>query len=134
MKMLTIQPVARPKDFTKVRFGVAAWEDAAKRGAVSVPAITAMEALRNSRGLYEIQPEKMAEVKVNVGGVTLDDMGNPELKLLAARLGVTIKRRNIKRADLIALVKGKLDSVEVLDDEEEEDFTEEPEEDAIAAE
>ena len=120
MKMVDIQPVPEPKSFKDVKFTKIEWEGAAKLGKIRCPYVTAMENIRQSKGLYQIVPDKLPEVELKVGGLSLDEMSNVELKLLALKMGVTIRKKNISRSDLVGLVKSKMDEIEVTDDEEED--------------
>lgn len=121
MANVTIRPVDKPKSFADVKFTQADWEAAAKAGPKTVARVTAMEALRYSKGLYQLQAEKKAELDLKIGGMSVDEMSNMELKLTATRLGVTIRKKNIKRSELIELVRRKLDEVVVEDDDEDID-------------
>jgi len=77
--MLTIIPVEKPKAFTEVEFSQEDYRAAVKAGPVVVPAVTALEALRNSRGLYRIKSEeKPIEVQVKALKEP-EDMTNQEL-------------------------------------------------------
>lgn len=118
---VTIKPVEKPKSFADVKFTEKDWNEAAKKGAIRVPRVTAMEALKNSKGLYQIEAEKKQEVDLKIGGMAVEEMSNMELKLTATRLGVTIRKKSIKRSDLISLVRGKLDDLVVEDDDAEID-------------
>lgn len=117
MKFVNIKPVERPKDFSKVGFLVKDWEQASKIGEMEVPYITAIEAVRHSKGMYQIVAEEgLAPIEVKVGGLTLDQMDSAQLKLMAVHLGVTMRKTNMKLLQLRALVKAKLDAVEIIDD------------------
>ena len=122
MKMVKIKPVDRPKDFTKVGFLVRDWEHASKIGEMEVPYITAIEAVRHSKGMYQILADESAPpIEVKVGGLTLDQMDGAQLKLMAVHLGTTLRKKNIRISELRAMVKAKLDAVEVIDDSAEVD-------------
>ena len=117
MKFVNIKPVERPKDFSKVGFLVKDWEQASKIGEMEVPYITAIEAVRHSKGMYQILADESAPpIEVKVGGLTLDQMDGAQLKLMAVHLGVTMRKTNMKLSQLRALVKAKLDAVEIIDD------------------
>lgn len=117
MKYVNIKPVERPKDFSKVGFLVKDWEQASKIGEMEVPYITAIEAVRHSKGMYQILADESAPpIEVKVGGLTLDQMDGAQLKLMAVHLGVTMRKTNMKLSQLRALVKAKLDAVEIIDD------------------
>lgn len=118
MKFVKIRPVAKPKSFAEVKFTEQEWNAAVKAGSPSVPYVTALEALKQSRGLYEIEPEKKPEVELKVGGLTVSQMGPAELKLMAVHLGCTIRKKNIKLSELRKLVTDKLEAVEVEDDDD----------------
>ena len=117
MKYVNIKPVERPKDFSKVGFLVKDWEQASKIGEMEVPYITAIEAVRHSKGMSQILADESAPpIEVKVGGLTLDQMDGAQLKLMAVHLGVTMRKTNMKLSQLRALVKAKLDAVEIIDD------------------
>ena len=117
MKYVNIKPVERPKDFSKVGFLVKDWEQASKIGEMEVPYITAIEAVRHSKGMYQILADESAPpIEVKVGGLTLDQMDGAQLKPMAVHLGVTMRKTNMKLSQLRALVKAKLDAVEIIDD------------------
>lgn len=56
MKMVVIAPVAKPKSFSDVKFTEDEWKKATKGGALTMPMVTAMANIKNSKGLYKIQP------------------------------------------------------------------------------
>lgn len=119
MREVTIKVVEKPASFEGVKFTLQDWETASKKApALTLPAASALENVKNSKGLYEIVPEKK-EIEVNVGGMSLNEMSSMQLKLVAANLGVTMKRKNIKRSDLEALVTKKLEETIVIDEDEE---------------
>ena len=118
MKMMTIIPVDKPTAFEDVKFTQAEWNAANKVGAVEVPAVTALEAIRQSKGMYRIKGEERPK-EVTIGNRSLRDMTNPELKILAAQLGKPIRKKSITRGDLIKTIETALETVEVLDDSEE---------------
>lgn len=125
MKEARIRPVAKPLDFKAVKFTMADWEAATKRGILTVPYVTALENIRQSRGLYEFVPEAKAEMEVKVEGLSLDKMANDQLKLLVLQLGYRQIKKTMKREDLIKFAQAKLDSLTIADDEPEE-LAEEP--------
>ncbi len=122
MRMVIIRPIEKPKFFKDVAFSEAEWVAANAGGEKTVPYVTAIEAVRNSRGLYRIVDlEEKPPTEVKVGGLSLDQMDNAALKLMAVHMGVTLRKKNIHRTDLITLVRAKLDAIEVADDEPEDD-------------
>lgn len=127
MKMVTIQPVKEPKSFTEVKFTQEEYKAAARAGAKSVPWVTAMEALKNGKGLYEMAAEPRAEVDVKVGGTRIEDLDNNELRLMAMRSGKTLRKKSYKRSELIAIVKDSLEAIAVVDDDSEIEAGEETE-------
>lgn len=120
MKMCQIRPVAKPKSFSDVKFSQKDWEAASAAGTLTMTWATAAENVRLSKGLYEFVPEKKAEVEIKVGGMSVDEMSNAELKLMAVKLGKTIRKKSITRKDLVRLVQDALDAVEVIEDDEDE--------------
>lgn len=119
--LVRIVPAEKPKSFADVAFTEAEWKEAQKLGPISVFPGTALENIRLSKGLYQFEAPKKQEVDLKIGGMSLHDMSSTELKLTAARLGVTIRKKNIKRSELIGLVQSKLDDIAVEDDDEEVD-------------
>jgi hypothetical protein len=69
MKMVQIKPVPQPESFTAVKFTQEDWKAANKLGTLTVPAVTAVEALKNSKGLYKIVDEAAATVQVEFQGL-----------------------------------------------------------------
>lgn len=118
MKMVELAPVAKPASFTVVKFTVAEYEAAVKRGKIMMPYATAMENVANSRGLYEIVAEKSPDMHVKVNGLTIDDMSGPELKMFCLRMGVTIRKKTIRLSELRQLAKEKMGEITVVDDED----------------
>lgn len=114
MKMLTIEPVERPKSFDDVEFTMKEWDTATKVGKVTVPFPTAMEALRNSKGLYRVAPEPKQEVEMKVGGLAISEMTPDQLKLMALNLGIRLQKK-MKTADLRGLIERKFAEIEIED-------------------
>lgn len=59
-----IKPVEKPASFADVKFSQKDWEAAVKQGTLKVPYVTAKEAMRNSKGLYQIEAEKKVAVEI----------------------------------------------------------------------
>lgn len=121
-----IVPVAKPASFDDVKFTRLEYETAVRIGPMVVPMSTALENIKASRGLYEIEPIKRAEVDVTVGGMTIDTMGPAELKMAALHLGVTLRKKNMKISELRILVKSKLDDIVVIDEDDLADDSDDP--------
>ena len=122
MKMLTIEHVEEPKSFADVKFTRADFYAARKAGPRTVPYVTAMEAIQNGNGLYRLKAPPKPEVDVKVGGRSVDEMSNDELKLAALSLGVRLKgpgvKKNLQRKDLVRMVQAKLDDIDIADDDD----------------
>lgn len=86
-----------------------AYVAAKKKGPIEVSYATAEEAVRNSDGVYRIQPEKRPAASVQA--VALEDLDPEQLKIMAASLGVTIQKEKMMKTDLIRLVRRKLEDV-----------------------
>lgn len=90
-------------------------EAAKKAGPKTVSRVTAVEAIRNSRGLYRIvaaEPEATAITEVR-----LEDRSSDELKVMMLSLGIT-PRKQMKRTEIITLIQSRLDAVEIVGDDE----------------
>lgn len=110
---MTIVPAKfKPEGMSEAEF------TAIKRGGEkTLAAITALEAVKNSKGAYQI---KSKERHVTAQAMDLEDMDNNRLKVMAVSLGVRFQKKNMTRKQLIALVRRKLDdSVTIVDDEAE---------------
>lgn len=85
--------------------------DAAKKvGDIVVNAITAVQNVKLSKGLYVIKPEpKEIEAEFNFNGVPIETMTRAQLFMAAMTFGVTIKKPNIETAALRKLVQTKFD-------------------------
>jgi hypothetical protein len=79
---------------------------------VKLAYIQAMENIQRSGGLYVLEA---VEPKTTVPGPrALEDMGNDELKVMLVSLGVKTQKQ-MKRDDMIGLIRRKLDEIEVDD-------------------
>lgn len=87
-----------------------------KAGKVRVSYQTALQNVRNSGGMYEIYPDKEPR-KVQVE-TDLNDMEPGELKVMMMNLGVKTEKQ-MKKSDVISLIKRKLGEVEIIDDDDE---------------
>ena len=114
--MMTIVPAKQQPD----RVSAVEWDQIKKRGPVTVPGITALQAVRSSKGGYQIKAETKS---VNVGvSLNLDDMPNDQLKLIVMAAGKRIGKKKMTRPQLIALARTCVEkSIEIVDDGEEID-------------
>lgn len=101
MKKVTIRVVkSRPDNILVKDF-----EAAKKRGNLEVNAVTAIENVRASKGLYEIVPEKATEdVTLNMNGTPIEEMTRAQLFTAAVALGVTIKNKKVETSKLRDLI------------------------------
>lgn len=124
MKMLTIKPCDKPASFEDVKFTQAEWQAAVKLGVKTVPAVTAIEAVRNSRGLYQIKVEEQETLKVELKGLA-DPEQMTSLELVAEMTAHgKPPRKKMQRATAIAFVKDlreKASAMIVDDDEDDEE-------------
>ena len=114
----TIMPAkTRPEKVSAAEF------EAIKRGGeLTVDAITAKEAVKNSRGGYVLKPAAVAvEIKTGID-LNIDKMSATELKTIVLAAGKRIGSKKIKISDLRALAKRCIEqTAEVVDDDEEID-------------
>lgn len=116
--LVWIEPVEKPVSFADVAFTEADWKAAQKVGALEVFPSNAVEAIRNSRGLYRFQPAKKTEIEVKVGGMSVEQMDAAQLKMIAASFSKPI-RKQMKMSELRKFVQGLIDAVPITDDEDE---------------
>lgn len=114
-----IRPVAKPRSFDSVKFTQKDWEAAAKKGALVVDGATALENIRNSKGLYEFVPEK--KIKLEVEAKAPSEMTALEI---AAELTAHGKppQKKMKRATAEAFIlelREKAAGMIIEDDEDE---------------
>lgn len=112
-KMMTIVPAKQQPD----KVSAEAWDQIRKGGPVTVPGITALQAVKASKGAYQIKREPQS---VNVGiSLKLEDMPNDQLKLIVMAAGKRIGQKRMTRPQLIALAHRAVEqSVTIVDDGE----------------
>lgn len=112
-KMFTIVPAKQQPDNVSAE----AWAEIKKGGPVTVPGITALHAVKLSKGAYQIKAESQS---VNVGiSLKLEDMPNDQLKLIVMASGKRIGQKRMTRPQLIALAHRAVEqSVTIVDDGE----------------
>lgn len=101
-------PDYKPKDAEEK----AAFEAAKKAGVQELPVVTATENVRNSNGMFRIVPNQPVEAP---RGPNLDTMPIEDLKVLMLSLGIKTEKQ-MKRSDIVTLIRTKLDSVEIIDE------------------
>lgn len=109
---LTIVPAkTRPEAVSDAEF-----QKIKRGGEKTVHAVTAFEAVKNSKGAYQIKEQARP---AQVQSMSLEDMPNDKLKLLAVNLGIRFQKKQMSRRNLMALVRRKLeDAVTITDDDE----------------
>ena len=120
MKMLTIKPCEKPASFADEKFTQADWQAAWKLGPKTVPAVTAMEAVRNSKGLYQIHVEEKEPIKVELQGLKApEEMTAAELVAEMTSHGKP-PRKKMERKAAVAFVKELREKAEafIVEDEE----------------
>jgi hypothetical protein len=89
--------------------------DAAKaRGPVTVSYVSAVEAIKLSRGLYRMKSEAPPRLP---SAPSLQETPNEELKRMYVAMGGKIGDKAIKRSEIITFISAKMDALEVVDDE-----------------
>ena len=86
--------------------------DAAQKK-INVDMVTAMENVAS--GVYRLVTTE-PEAPAVPGPVRLEDMSVEDLKLLMLQSGVTPTGKTMKRDDIIALIRKKLDAVTIVED------------------
>lgn len=124
MKMITIVPVEMPESFQTVKFTQLDWKAARTAGEITAPYVTAMEALRNSRGLYRIKPAEKDTLRVEIQGLKAPaEMTSAELVAEMTSHGKPPRKR-MNRETAIEFVKelrAKAEAMIVDDDSEADD-------------
>lgn len=80
-----------------------------------VPYQTALENVRNSRGMYMIQAA--ATPKATSSAPALEDMALADLKVLMLQTGVKTDKA-MTRAQVITVIRKKLEAVNITEDDE----------------
>ncbi len=120
MLMKTIVPVDKPKAFKDVDFTQEEYAAAKKKGPVEVPVATALEALRNGKGLYRIKSdEKKVEVEIK-GLKDPEDMTAAELVAEMTSHGKPPRKR-IERPKAVEFVRELREKAAAFIIEEDED-------------
>lgn len=92
MKMVTLTLVDAPENFAEANFLKDDYLKAKKKGDLVVSYGTAMENIKNSRGMYRIKPEPKAEVEVKLAELKdPSDMTKEELAQEMAQWGKPLK-------------------------------------------
>lgn len=77
---------------------------------------TAMENIRNSKGMLRLVPEG-PEKRVQVM-TEIEDMSSEQLKVMMASLGIKTQKKQMRRSDVIDLIRARLKDVDIVEDEE----------------
>ncbi len=114
MYMMTIMPAkTKPEKVSKE-----AWDEIVKLGEVTVPAITAREALKNSKGGYVIKPPAVPKAEMVMP--SLDEIPDDQLRqMYLTSLAATGKRpgKKVTRAQMKQVIRQSLDAIEIVDEE-----------------
>lgn len=92
-----------------------AFSAAKAAGQITVPHITAMENIAKSKGLYRMVNERKAEPIES--GPQLEAMTSDQLKEVATKMGITIRKQRVARSDLIEVIRERLAQIAVDEDE-----------------
>lgn len=119
MKIVTIRPVNEPKSYSGVNFTQDEWKAAAKSGAKRVPFPTAVEAVRNSKGLYQIAPDR-DPVEVEVKGLKdPDEMSKEELVQEMTMWGKPPRKQMARQTVVEFIRKLRSEAADLISDDEE---------------
>ena len=122
MKIVTIEPVAKPKSFADVKFTEKDYDAANKAGPLVVSYGTAMENIRNSKGLYRIKPEPSQVQEVAFVGVKEpEDMTKAELVKELISWGKKPHKQMTKKKCAEFITKLRAEAAEMLLDDDEGD-------------
>lgn len=112
--MVTIEPNPDYKPDAKKPGDKAQHELAMQLGPKEVSYATAVEAVRNSNGLYRIKDETGVVVTPSVWHA-----GKTNQELLAMMVGLGVRtEKTMKKSEIIAMIEKKLGEIEVEDDTE----------------
>ena len=87
---------------------------AKKAGGFECDHSVAIDNIRMSGGLYRLVQDEAAQIEA-VKPRTLEDFSNDELKVMMLNVGVKTEKQ-MTRAQIIALIRSRLDTVEVLEE------------------
>lgn len=94
-------------------------KEAKKRGNVECPAITAVEAVRNSKGLYQIKPEESEASKVELVGLKDPEQMTSEELVVELTAHGKAPRKRMKRETAVNYVKElRAKAVEMIIDDD----------------
>lgn len=110
-QMVTIKPTA---DFKPEQKDASAWKAVKDAGEKRVSYVTAVEAVRQSKGMYEIVQDEPSAVMT---APRLEDMDINALKQMYLQVGGQITGKQMKRSEIITAIRAKLDQVEIVDDD-----------------
>lgn len=94
----------------------AALAAAKAKGPFETDYVNAMEAVKNSRGLYILIVEE-AKTMASAGPRALEDMTNDELKQMMLVAGVT-PQKQMKRPEVIKAIRLSMEKVEIIDEDD----------------
>lgn len=121
MKIVGIRPVKKPKTFSNMKFLKVDWVKADILGPLEVPYPTAIEAIRNSKGLYEFVPEAIVDAAQIVSTLkSPDEMSGLELAQEMTAFGKPPQKKmnRSKAVEFVISLREKAASMIVDDDDE----------------
>lgn len=95
----------------------AAFDATKRRGKFEVSYVTAMENIRNSKGMLTVDYVE-PNAAPDPGPRRLEDMDGDELKVMMLSLGLKTDKKKLKRDDVIRLIRSRMDEIEIDDDAE----------------
>ena len=104
-------PAFKPADEAEKK----ALDFAKAKGPFETDYVNAMEAVKQSRGLYTLITEE-AKTTVSSGPRALEDMTNDELKQMMLVAGVQ-PQKVMKRPEIIKAIRLSMERVEIIDEE-----------------
>ncbi len=116
MKKMKIRVVSEKPEYMTAQ----EWKAAKALPEIECNAVTAIENMRNSKGLYEVVPD-VDDTPSDVPNFNPDTMTRSQLVSAAMQFGVTLSKKNIQTEDLRKLVTKKYDEFMAFAEEPDEE-------------
>lgn len=118
--MAKIVRIGPTPNFKPSKEQVDTWAKIKGENPKSLPYVSAMENVKLSGGMYSLLPDAAEGPAPGVAIRMPEEMSRDELTLTALQLGVDMSRKQMKKAEIIAAVRQKMDAVVLLDDEDDD--------------
>ena len=112
-KLLKIVADAEFPKRSKAPDAAGTYAAAKAQGVLTQPYVTAMENVKT--GLYKVVPDESAHAPAPAPA-RLEDMPHEDLKVMLVQLGVRTQKQ-MKRSEIIKVIRGKLAEVEIVEDD-----------------